>query len=225
MSHFDVGKAAADSIGHWFQSCLDEGHPDLYRINREQTNKALKIFLLCFLLLALNYPSDVEEDNVQDAKGRSGEPDGEEGDEREGDTPDEGQWQSEQGGQQAVNPVAGTGEKNVRWAPDRIETVRHIRFGKNIFKVELLKKIRKRKIVKRGCAVSFSSSSRKHNFGEKNDSKREKSNLQRAFNEHTEAARLSPNPPPPFSSPSIVSLQKHAMARCSSRTDASTQLN
>ena len=114
VSHFDVGKAAADSIGHWFQSCLDEGHPDLYRINREQTNKALKIFLLCFLLLALNYPSDVEEDNVQDAKGRSGEPDGEEGDEREGDTPDEGQWQSEQGGQQAVNPVAGTGEKNVR---------------------------------------------------------------------------------------------------------------
>lgn len=87
VSHFDVGKATADSIGHWFQSCLDEGHPD---------------------------PSDVEEDNVQNAKGRSGEPNGEEGEEREGDAPDEGQWQSEQGGQKAVNPVAGTGEKNVR---------------------------------------------------------------------------------------------------------------
>jgi len=83
-----------------------------------QTNKALKSLLRPSVPLVydyhFNYPSDVEEDNVQDAKGRSGEPDGEEGDEREGDTPDEGQWQSEQGGQQAINPVAGTGEKNVR---------------------------------------------------------------------------------------------------------------
>jgi len=62
---FDVGKAAADSIGHWFLSRLDEGHPD---------------------------PSDVEEDNVKDAECGCGEPNGEEGDEREGDSPNECQW-------------------------------------------------------------------------------------------------------------------------------------
>jgi len=68
VSYFDVRKAAADSIGHWFQSRLDEGHPD---------------------------PSDVEENDVKDAEYRCGEPNGEEGDERESNSPNECQWQSE----------------------------------------------------------------------------------------------------------------------------------
>lgn len=39
------------------------------------------------------YPSDVEEEDIHDTQNGRGEPNGEEGDERESNTPNEGQWQ------------------------------------------------------------------------------------------------------------------------------------
>ena len=86
------------------------------------------------------YPADVEEDDVEDAENGSGQPDRDEGDEREEDAPDECQRQSEESRQQTVNPVARSGEEDERRAPDRVESVRCVRFRQNIFKVQLLQK-------------------------------------------------------------------------------------
>ena len=85
------------------------------------------------------YPSDVEEEDVHDAEDWGGKPNGEEGDEREGDTPNEGQRQGQESGQQAVNPETRSGEENVRRAPDRVESVSHIRLGQHVLKVQLSK--------------------------------------------------------------------------------------
>ncbi len=91
----------------------------------------------------MTYPSDVEEEDIHDAQDRRGEPDGEEGDEREGDTPDEGQRQGQESGQQTVNPEARSGEENVSRTPDRVESVSHIRLGQHVLKVQLSKRKRR----------------------------------------------------------------------------------
>ena len=82
-------------------------------------------------------PPDVEEEHVEDAQSGRGEPDGEESDERKGDTPDEGQRQGEERGKKTVDPEAGAGEEQVSRAPDRVESVSDVRLSKNIFKVQL----------------------------------------------------------------------------------------
>jgi len=92
----------------------------------------VEIYLFFFM-----YPSDVEEEDVHDAENGCGEPDGEEGDEREGNTPNEGQWQSQKGRQQTVNPETRSGKEDKSSAPDRIESMGHIRFSQNIFEVQL----------------------------------------------------------------------------------------
>ena len=85
----------------------------------------------------VGYPADVEEDDVEDAQDGSGQPDREEGDEREGQAPDESQGQRQESRQQAVDPVTRSGEEDERRAPDRVESVRCVRFRQNVFKVQL----------------------------------------------------------------------------------------
>ena len=83
------------------------------------------------------YLADVEEDDVEDAEDGSGQPDGDEGDEREGDAPDERQRQGQESRQQTVDPVTRSGEEDESRAPDRVESVRCVRFGQHILKVQL----------------------------------------------------------------------------------------
>jgi len=106
----DAGEASAERVGYRFHRCLHQSHQN---------------------------PADVEEDDVEDAQDGSGQPDGEEGDEREEDPPEQGQRQSEHGRQQTVDPVAGAGEQDERRTPDRVESVRRIRLGNHIFKVQV----------------------------------------------------------------------------------------
>lgn len=100
----------------------------------------------CQILSCQTYPSDVEEEDVHDAQQGRGEPDGEEGDEREGNAPDQGQRQSQQGRKETVNPEPRSSEQDESRAPDGIESVSDIRFGQDIFKVQLKKWKRKTKL-------------------------------------------------------------------------------
>lgn len=70
MRQFNIGKATANSIGNRFQRRLHQSDPD---------------------------PSNVEEEDIHDTQNGRCEPNGEEGDEREGNTPHEGQWQGKDG--------------------------------------------------------------------------------------------------------------------------------
>lgn len=88
-------------------------------------------------LIWFDYPSDVEEDDVEDAEDGRGEPDGEEREEGEGDAPDESEWQGQQAGQESIDPISGASEEDESRAPDRIESVSHVRLGEHVFKVEL----------------------------------------------------------------------------------------
>jgi hypothetical protein len=136
VRQFDVGKASANSVGYRFQCCLHQSNPDL-SIKMKFVKLFVKLFLNEFPKI---YPSDVEEKNVHDAENGCGEPNGEKGDEREGNTPDEGQWQSQKGRQQTINPETRAGKEDESRTPNRIESMSDIRFGQNIFKVQLFKK-------------------------------------------------------------------------------------
>ena len=134
VRQFDVGKASADRVGYRLQCRLHQSDPDL-----RVTGNGLDFVLYWIGEESKFYPSDVEEEDVHDAEDWGGKPNGEEGDEREGDTPNEGQRQGQESGQQTVNPETRSGEENVRRAPDRVESVSHIRLGQHVLKVQLSK--------------------------------------------------------------------------------------
>lgn len=110
MLQTNVGQTLTTAGEQWIQEGVDQAIPDLV---------------------------EHEEDELDDAENGRNEPHVTYGQEGKANSPADGAWESQEQGQETVDPSASSGEDQVAQTPGEIEAVRGLRLGNDIVKLDV----------------------------------------------------------------------------------------
>ena len=93
------------------------------------------------MIISTAYPLEDCKDNLEDLDERPADPDVEDCEDGEDDSPEDGERQDEDGGDESVDPELGLGEEDERQSPHGVKSMGRGRFSQDVGKVELKMKI------------------------------------------------------------------------------------